>query len=72
MRWDLRRAYLEGLDQDESVPFRMEEGQQGPGFLGMPGGPKIRENVDAGVEVIDLSAMRAELEAARQAKGGDG
>jgi hypothetical protein len=28
-------------------------------------GPTIRENVDAGVKVIDLTAMRAELEAAR-------
>lgn len=26
-------------------------------------GPTIRENVDIGVKVIDLNAMRAELEA---------
>lgn len=69
MRWDLRRTYLEGLDQDESVPFRWEIREDGPGVPGF----KIRENVDAGVQVIDLNAMRAELEAGRrQQQGGDG
>lgn len=33
-------------------------------------GPKVRTGVDAGTDVIDIGAMRAELEAAR-AKGGD-
>ena len=70
MRWDLRRAYLEGLDQDESVPFSMEVSDL-PSPLGAPSGFKVRENVDAGVKVIDLTAMRTELEAARQQKGGD-
>lgn len=70
MRWDLRRAYLEGLDQDESVPFHMEVSEM-PMLAGAPGGFRVRENVDAGVEVIDLTALRAELEAGRR-KGGDG
>jgi len=64
MRWDLRRAYLEGLDQDESVPFHMEQSEVP--MAGQPGGFRIRENVDAGVEVIDLTALRAELEAGRR------
>jgi hypothetical protein len=68
MRWDLRRAYLEGLDEDESVPFRMQE-SEAP-MPGTPGGFRVRENVDAGVEVIDLNAMRESLEAARHQKGG--
>jgi hypothetical protein len=68
MRWDLRRAYLEGLDQDESVPFAMQQSEMP--MAGLPGGFRVRENVDAGVEVIDLSAMRAELEAGRRQKGG--
>jgi len=36
-----------------------------PGQQAAPGqdGPTIRENVDAGVKVIDLAKMRAELEA---------
>jgi hypothetical protein len=35
-------------------------------------GPRIRENVDAGTDVIDLTAMRAELEAARAKRQGGG
>lgn len=33
--------------------------------------PTVRENVDAGTDVIDLNSMRAQLEAARgRPKGG--
>jgi len=39
-------------------------GQPGGDVIpGMPSGPAVRENVDAGVKVINLSEMRAELEA---------
>lgn len=68
MRWDIRRAYLEGLDQDESVPFSMQETELPA--AGAPGGFSVRENVDAGVDVIDLTALRRELEAGRQKGGG--
>lgn len=67
--WDERRTLLEGLSEDEEVGFRLGEDD---GFAGMQGGPTVRENVDAGTDVIDLAAMRAELEAARaeRQKGG--
>jgi len=41
---------------------------EGPaGIRGMKG-PTVRENVDAGTDVIDLAKMKAELEAARLQK----
>jgi hypothetical protein len=56
------------------VPFSWkEDASTEPGEV-TPGvsGPRIRENVDAGVKVIDLNAMRAELEQGRRdrQKGG--
>lgn len=57
--------YLEGLSEEEDIPFRI---QQGPGqggredAAGAPEGPAVRK-VAAGVAVIDLDAMRQELEA---------
>lgn len=66
--WHDQRALIEGLDQDEDVPVRFEE-TGGPQQQSAQG-PTIRENVDAGVDVIDISAMRDELEAARQRGGG--
>lgn len=59
LSWDLREAYLEGLSNEEDIPFRIE---QAP--LGATGteGPATR-TVDAVVAVIDLDAMRMELEA---------
>jgi hypothetical protein len=45
-----------------------EPGEITPGVSG----PRIRENVDAGTDVIDLTAMRAELEAARAKREGGG
>jgi hypothetical protein len=73
MRWDVRRTYLEGLDQDESVPFAMQEAAEWSGPTGAPPGVQVRQNVDAGAEVINLTAMMAELEAGRrQQRGGDG
>jgi hypothetical protein len=47
------------LDEAEDVPFKMEAGDD-PGVMFTH-----RKNVDAGTDVIDLQAMRAELEAAR-------
>jgi hypothetical protein len=55
------------------VPFSWKQEAAEPGEI-TPGvsGPVVRENVDAGVKVIDLNAMRAELEAQRaeRQKGG--
>lgn len=66
----MQKCYLEGLAEDESVPFSWSE-EPGDGEV-TPGvsGPTIRENVDAGVKVIDLTAMRAELEADRARRQG--
>ena len=57
--------YLDGLSAEEDIPFRIErdgdsEREQERQAAG--GGPVTRR-VDAGVAVIDLEAMRAELEA---------
>lgn len=56
------------MAEDESVPFswKDEPGEVTPGVSG----PQIRENVDAGVKVIDLTAMRAELERERARRQG--
>jgi hypothetical protein len=55
---------MEGLSEDESVPLNFNESspvvQPGSGA-----GPQVRENVDAGVAVIDLEKMRLDLEARR-------
>ena len=64
----MQKCYLDGLAEDESVPFTWKEetGELTPGMAG----PVRRENVDAGTDVIDLTAMRAELEAERAKRGG--
>jgi hypothetical protein len=66
-------AYLEGLGEDETVPFTWKPADAGPREM-TPGvtGPKIRENVDMGSRVFDLTAFRAELEAERARTHGDG
>jgi hypothetical protein len=61
--WDLQRTYLEGLAQDENVPLSINEDDVAGASGGI--GPTVRENVDAGVSVINLSEMKNELEAAR-------
>jgi hypothetical protein len=48
--------YLDGLSAEEEIPFRIE---QAPAAGDMPATRKVA----AGVAVIDLDAMRAELEA---------
>jgi hypothetical protein len=61
--WDVKQAYLDGLDQDEEVPISFKPEQPEPLEMG---GARIRENVDAGTDVIDLTSMMAELEAGRR------
>jgi hypothetical protein len=51
--------YLDGLSEDESVPFRLE--RRAVPAAGA-GGPKVRK-VAGGADVIDIGAMIADLEA---------
>lgn len=51
----MREAYLDGLSNEEGVPFRIEAAPAARL-------PAVRK-VAAGVAVIDLEAMRQELEA---------
>jgi len=66
--WDLQRVYLEGMQQDESVPMHERVPEDDLSATGA--GPVVRENVDAGVDVIDLSKLRAELDRAREVARG--
>lgn len=68
MRWYHKRMYLEALDEDEEVPFRLDTAQ--PGESAGDVGPTVRENVDTGADVLDINVMRAELEEARNARRG--
>lgn len=52
----MRETYLEGLSEEEDIPFRV---QQAPAA----GEGPVTRQVAAGVAVIDLDAMRQELEA---------
>lgn len=62
----MQRCYLDGLEQDGTLG-ESGDGELPPGFE-----PTVRENVDAGTDVIDLAAMRSQLEADRdrRMKGG--
>ena len=66
--WDYQQMYLEHLDEDEQVPFRIETST--PGESAGDVGPATRENVDIGASVLDLNAMRADLEEARRKRRG--
>lgn len=58
----MQRGYLEMLHEDEDVPFTLrQDGEEAPGIQ--------KRLADTGDGVIDLIAMRDQLEAARQ-KGG--
>lgn len=59
----MQRGYLEMLHDDEDVPFTLrEDGEEAPGIQ--------KRVVDTGGGVIDLLAMKEQLEAARTTKGG--
>jgi hypothetical protein len=73
LSWDIQKTYLQGLAEDETVPFTWREPEAGELTPGVSG-PQIRENVDMGQRVFDLTAFRAELEAdraRRQQEGGE-
>jgi hypothetical protein len=65
--WYIKRAYLQGLDEDETVPFHFAE--EGVETLPPAERPATRTGVDAGTAVIDLTAMREQLEAHRRGGG---
>jgi hypothetical protein len=60
--------YLEHLDEDEEIPFQINE--SAPSESTSDSGPTTRENVDIGASVLDLNAMRADLEEARKRRRG--
>jgi len=62
--------YLEMLSEDEEVPFSVDTAplSESSGQVG----PTVRENVDTGADVLDINAMRKDLEAARNARKGGG
>ena len=59
----MQRAYLDGLEAEGVISLK------GTGEEGFPstaeGGPTVRKGVDAGTDVIDLTAMRKHLESTR-------
>jgi hypothetical protein len=64
--WTVQRAYLEGLEADGTIT-RDEEAADGGFPSPAEGGPTVRR-AEAGTDVIDITAMRDELERRR---GGD-
>jgi hypothetical protein len=64
MTWDLQETYLNGLADDEDIPFSVNRAAADPGEA-TPGmqGPTVREGVDTGADVLDLTAFIREMEA---------
>lgn len=64
--WHIRRAYLEGMEQDENVPlaFERQEEQDVPGEL------RWQERKAEGASVIDITGMISDLEASRNSTAG--
>lgn len=60
--WPVQRAYLEGMEADESVPLVTRD--RGPGEAA-ESRLRWQERNQAPAEVIDLTGMIAGLEAAR-------
>ncbi|HEY2085696.1 MAG TPA: hypothetical protein VGH54_06640 [Mycobacterium sp.] len=57
MSWDLQETYLDGLSEDPEVPFSIGRQAAARGD-----GPQVRQAA-GGADVIDISAMIADLEA---------
>jgi hypothetical protein len=68
--WDLQETYLTGLAQDPEVPFSREEsparGQRREAATGTEG--PVTRKAEAGAQVLDITAMIAELESAPNAR----
>lgn len=60
--WDIQKMYLEGLADDKLITLGVAPEETWENVQG--GGPQ-RRTVDTGADVIDLAAMKRELEAAR-------
>jgi len=61
--WHIRRAYLEGMEADESVPLTFEKrGEQDPAPEVIPG---MQVRGAAPADVIDITGMLGDLEASR-------
>ena len=67
LSWDRQRAYLDGMADDESVPFSFQSAPTALPFG--PSGPQVRTGVDAGTNVISLTDMLAGFEAGRKPRG---
>ena len=70
--WHIRRAYLEGMGADESVPLSFERREETYGQeaaqvaeAGAPQGMPWAERNAPPAEVIDISGMISGLEASR-------
>ena len=61
--WDIQRIYMDGLEAEEVVSFDRGE-SEGAIPSHAAGGPQTR-TADPGTKVIDITALRSELEARR-------
>jgi hypothetical protein len=64
--WHIRRAYLEGMETDESVPLTFEQQDM---TEGMPEDMRWQQREAEGAAVIDVGSMISELEASRGSGG---
>ena len=67
LSWDIQRAYLEGMEKDESVPLTFERQEGDELTPGVPDGA-VKRRVEA-ASVIDLEAM---IEGFSQSRPGGG
>lgn len=65
--WHLRRMYLDGMEQDESVPLSFEP--QAPQAPELIPGMQVRGAPPAGADVIGIDRMLGELDASRHRGG---
>ena len=65
--WHIRRAYLEGMETDDSVPLSFERREEVR--EAMPEDMRWQERKAEGASVIDITGMIAGLEASRRDGG---
>jgi len=69
--WHVRRAYLEGMEQDESVPLTFErdtpDASDAGVLAGLPDGFAPQVRAAAPESLIDITGMLSDLEASRHA-----
>jgi len=64
--WHVRRAYLEGMEADETVPLTFERPEDEDGAPEVIPGMQVRGAAPAAPDVIDITGMLADLEASRR------